>query len=277
VLAPLLGAALLALPLAQGTELAFGFRAGAALTLPFALAALPLWPAWVALSRRFHAFVAAVALAVALASSAALLSRPAATTDDPTWLNLRYVLDVDGGRARFEVATYGAALPRELAALAPFERATESAIPWRPAERGTFVAPAPAWSVAPPELVVTSSVAAGEGRRIRALLRSPRGATRFRLHLGEGAALVAVRRGAPAPGEPGLDGFDPLADAHFFAVPGEGLELEISAPAAPVGAWLMDFDAALPPEMAPLRAARPATAVPRSDGDLSIVGRSVEL
>lgn len=272
-LAPTLAAATIALPVAQGTELAFGFRLGPALALPFALALIPLWPAWIELSRRLLAATLAGASLVAVAGGAVLLSRPSATADRPTWLNLRYILDADLGRARFEASTFGTGLPRELAAAAPFARAVEPPFPWLSLDRSMFVADAPIWDVAPPRIEVLSSESAGPGRRVRARIRSGRGATRLHLKLDRGMELRSVRWKDHV-----LEGpFPASSPVLLFAMPREGCEIELDAPAEPVRVWLLDQDWTLPPQALPLLSSRPPTAVPRADGDVSILGRSFVL
>lgn len=264
--------ALLWLPLAQATELGFGFRLAPMVAAPMALGCIALWPAWLELARRARvACLAAMACVVGALVSA---GRPAADEHAPTWLNLRFVQDSDTGTARFEASTFESAMPPALATRAAFAPARTPPFPWLSLDPSMHVAPAPTWDVPPPLLEVLEARATPLGRRVRARLSSPRGAVRLHLHLDERTRLRAVQ----CAGRVLSDGFEGVRTQLFFAVPSEGLEVELEVEgSAPARAHLLDQDWTLPDSLGALLEARPASAVPRSDGDVSLLGRSFEL
>jgi hypothetical protein len=165
-------------------------------------------------------------------------------------------------------------LPSEVAALAAFEPATTPSFPWFSLDPSMHVASAAAWDVALPDLEVLERVATADGRAVRVRIRSARGAHRLHLHLPTGARIERVAVGAREL----ASGFEKVHTQLFFAVPPEGVEVRLALEgAAPVRVHLLDQDWTLPDVLRPLQAARPATRVPRSDGDVSVLGRSFEL
>jgi hypothetical protein len=240
-----------------------------------ALLVLPLWPGWVEVEARARRRTAAAAAAAVLVLCGAVAALPASSAEHPTWLDLRYILDADADSARWEAFDLRRALAGEPARrLRRFARATKPPFPWLSLDPSMHVAPAPVWNAARPEIEVLSSEPGADARRVRARIRSARGAPRLHLRLPPEAELTAVRWNQSELTQE----IARIPTQIFFAVPAEGLEIELKIRGqAPVRLWLLDQDWALPDEMRALQAARPASCVPRSDGDVSVLGRSFEL
>jgi hypothetical protein len=261
-------------PLAQATELGFGFRLAPMVAAPMAFALLALWPALVSAARASLRRTAVLGGAVAGVSLAVNACLPGATTDEPAWLNLRYVLDGDSGNARIEASTFGAELPEAVEALAAFAPARTPPFPWLSLDPSMQVAPAPVWDVPLPSLDVLGTTQVGALRSVRARLRSPRGATRLHLHVEPRIAIRSVL----CDGRSIDTGFEGVTTQLFFAVPPDGVDVEFEIDGrAPARVHVLDQDWTLPQSMRPLVEARPAERTPRADGDVSVLGRSFEL
>jgi hypothetical protein len=197
------------------------------------------------------------------------LALPVHTPEHPAWLNARYIANADERRARFDVSTYGRGLPDELMALHPFAPADEPPFPWLSLDRSLFVAEAPWWDVPPPALEVLER----DGRRVRARFTSPRGATRLHLYLPPGARLTAVRWRDRV-----VQGFGAARSTIFCGLEPEGVVVELELDGAqPATVWMLDQDWALPDSVRARQAARPDDRVPWADGDVSILGASVQV
>src|SRR5262249_30745995 len=145
-------------------------------------------PAWLEAGARLRGGLAfgAAALAVTLAVAAAIA--PPFSVDNPRKLNLSYRLDANAQQARWLASASTGPLPASRAAAAPFGRKPAPALEWGPGLGGqTYAAPAVATPLARPELAVLEQVGSQGGRKVRARLRSPRGAP------DAGIALPAAR------------------------------------------------------------------------------------
>jgi len=278
-LVPLLVTATLWFPFAVGLQHGFGFRAGpvnaACLAAPLALVGLALAPLF-AFGRGLALTVAGVAcLIVWLLATGLGLTLPAHTPDDPAWLNVRYILDADRGAARWDVSTFGGPLPEELARVAGLEPTREPPFPWLSLDRSLFAGRAPVWDVPSPTFEVTDVTEADGGRFVTGRVRSPRGATRLHIRLPDHVELIAA-----AWREHEIRGKFVKRHGHIFcAIPAaDGLTIELFAHGDEAfDVWLLDEDWTMPPEARAVLEARPAHAVPRGDGDVSIIGRSVRV
>ncbi|HKC60819.1 MAG TPA: M20/M25/M40 family metallo-hydrolase [Myxococcales bacterium] len=241
-------------------------------------------PAWLGADARLRGAVAfgTAAVAVTLAVAAAVL--PPFSADNPRKLNLWYRLDAESQQARWLASAGMGPLPVQLAAAAPFERKPAPALEWAPRLQA-YAAPAGAIPMAKPELVVAENQLAGATRKIRARLRSPRGAPVAGVVLPV-ARVVSVRmNGVAVPGtvSKNLVGA-PHGDTREWrgyacatlGPSGVELELELNGP-DPVDAYLWDASPGLPEQGAALLSARPAWVVPFQTGDRTLVVAKLRL
>ncbi len=133
----------------------------------------------------------------------------------------------------------------------------------------------------PPRLEVLSSEARAGTRRVRARLVSARGAPIVLLFLPPAArnAGIAVE-GIPLPEPPrrALALWRGYRLVGSMTMPPEGVIVEIVLPdGGPVEAVVADQSPGLPPSGAALRSARPATAVPSYEGDVTLATARVRL
>lgn len=269
-----LAQAVLWIPTAYATELGFGFRLGPMVAGPLAFVCLALWPGLLEVPARVLRFTAASGLAIVGVAVIVNGVLPARSPDAPAWINVRYILDGDANAARYEVSTFEAGLPDAMAKLHAFERATTAPFPWLSIDPSMYVVDAPVWDVPLPLVEVLASEPTESGRRVRARLTSPRGAVRLHLHCDEAVKLRSV----VCAGRELNSGFEKVRTQLFFAVPQSGVEVEFDVQGeAPARVFLLDQDWALPTSMSGLLGARPKDFVPRSDGDVSVLGRSYVL
>lgn len=240
-----------------------GTAALVGLALVPALGALTAPPRWLMPS----------AVAAVLALGVAAVGLPTASPEQPAHINLQYLWDADAASARWTAASEGP-LPAALAATG-FAAQRSLLFAW---SGPVFVAAAPAQPLPPPELALTSSEERGDGRRVRFLLRSPRGAPLARLALPpESGVLGAIVGGQRVPTERRR-----RAGGHDWTLlqcatlPAAGIEIELQlATRQPLAVNVQDVSPGLPEAAAPLRAARGPAAVPVGSGDSTVVTRQV--
>jgi hypothetical protein len=221
----------------------------------------------------------ATAVAVAAVLAAALIAAvaPRFTSDSPRPLNIVFDQDAASGRARWLV---GGALPvpAPLSRAAPFGQ-PEAPFPFAPPLLRAVEAPAPPLPAPGPELTVLASSVVDGRRRLRLRLTSPRGAPVASVYLPTSAGIEEARiDGRPVPPPPPgrfapTPGWRGLADVTL--APG-GCELQLVLKATGPLAWyVIDISPGLPPAGRPLLAARPPTAAPVREGDLTVFSRRV--
>lgn len=275
VLAPLVAAATLWLPLAWTLPTAMGMVTLAGVA---AIVALALSPAAGALAVVPAASAARALALVCVLGVVATLTLPRFTAERPQPASLRLVETAaeSGATALWALDPPSTPLPDALGALAPFTRRT--VMPWSRSE--SFTAPAPAAGLPPPELERLAESSAGDGRRLHLRLRSPRGATRAALWLPPEIDLRAARvAGVTLPAASGrLPGVPRRGRLLIVAtLPAEGVEVELELGAQPGEAALLDASPGLPEAGKPLAAARGASAVPMGLGDSTWVIRKLML
>ena len=216
-------------------------------------------------------------------SAAALLggaSLPAFSVRRPERANILWHQDADTGRARWLYATGSNTLAPVLRATAPFGAKTITPFPWS-GRRRAFAANASHRNDPAPELTEIQSSASGGRRRFRARLLSPRSATTASLAFPPSARIESFAMAGEL-----LPRLHPRAvrDAGGWQIyscvtlPPEGIVVEAAlAGEEPVEIILTDQSPGLPEEGAKLSAARPPTAVPTHEGDLSLVTHRVRL
>jgi hypothetical protein len=208
------------------------------------------------------------ALAAAVVAAAVQAALPHATASSPQRLSLAYH-EGEGG-ASWLAEGEGPPLPRALRAAASFSAQAAPAFPWAP-RRPAFSAPARALGLEPPRVDVLSSRIRGGRRHLVVRLWSQRGAPEVALVLPPGAALASatldgLRLPEPAPLALRQQGGHRVLASHTAPRAGHTIELELDGE-APLEAVAVDRSPGLPPEGAPLAAARPDTAVPSWEGD----------
>jgi len=211
----------------------------------------------------------ALTAVMALGLTAASLAMPRASAERPLGMSIDYFRDANHASASWGIATKQAPLPDDFPG-----RWRKGVLPYN--GRTRLIAPAPlvATPVATARLV--SSVPAGSGRRIRIALSLGGGdavAIRFPEHskvlaLGlPGEAVVIPPNGEPA-----------KAILRCAGRSCNGLVVEaILGDTQPITAELYSTRSSLPPQCAPLVAARPRNAIPQYAPDSTITRSQVKL
>ena len=180
----------------------------------------------------------------------------------------RWIVYPDSGHLRAPIQLAG-----------DFQRAYHGAFPWD--THASFVADAPHLDLSAPSFTILDSSIQGQRRHYTALLRSERGAP-------EAAVLFPPTSGVDDVRIQGqlIAGESPLVrrllngwTAYFCAgIPAAGVNMTFTLPVGKtVEITAIDRSYGLPPVGAFLSNARPLTAVPSQDGDLTVVSRRVQL
>jgi hypothetical protein len=227
---------------------------------------------------RSLAFVWIPILGTALAAFAAVVM-PAYSAKAPERVNIEYSQDADSGQARWIVQPDSGRLPEPIRLTAGFRRSDQGAFPWN--ARPAFFADAPSLSFSAPTFTVLDSGQENGRRTYQALLRSERGASYVAVFFPPDSGVQDVRiEGQPLQPEiPRIRRYFNGWNAYRCpATPASGVEISFSLPAGkPVDVSAADQTYGLPAEGAFLLKARPLTAAPSQDGDVTIVTRRVEL
>jgi hypothetical protein len=234
---------------------------------------LPLAVLASACPTRLGFLLPAACLLAALGSGIAAATQPAYTANSPQRLNLVYALDADAGRAEWLARADANQLPGALAAVALFVPRASPPFPWT-TDLG-HAAAAPRLALAPPELESLSVAATGPATRYRTRLRSARGATAASLCFAPGATVTAITLdGYPVEDRPAHDSGRCL---HLDTLDTAGVELAFTLGGDDRRIFLGDRSHGLPPEGAPLVAARAPEAIASGDGDETLVTRQLVL
>src|SRR5215831_4720629 len=217
-------------------------------------------------------------LATGLAIFAAAIV-PAYSAQNPERVNLAFWQDADSGKAQWIVTPSSARMPGAIGLVAPFRDARTGEVPWNNA--ASFLSDAPAIDAGAPTFTVLDSTPHGTGRRFEALLRSERGAPVGLVIFPGDSGVEDVRmEGVALPPESPVVR-ERANGAYIYGSPSmttKGVEMSFTLPAGkPVMVTVLDQSYDLPGEGAFLAKARPLTAVPSGEGDLTIVSRRVQL
>ncbi|MEJ2210160.1 MAG: M20/M25/M40 family metallo-hydrolase [Anaerolineae bacterium] len=264
-------AGLLCLPLALVFETATGFDLNPAITLAVGLVATTLLPL-LALPRgatRLRRLFLLGSAGVMVAAVVAALLVPPYSEDRPQPLNLYYALDAETGQARWLSVPYDDVTPPPLRQ--EFGPDAEIAFPW--SEARYLALEAENTGLAAPALEIVSEGEARGAREVTVRLRSPRGAEAMDLVL-PGAPLYGLTVAGQAL-NPGYEGGYYTLSCYGRACDGLEVTMELGGGASVAG-WVVDYSLGLPPAGAWLLDARPATAVPVQEGDLTVVWAGVE-
>ncbi|HZJ09178.1 MAG TPA: M28 family peptidase, partial [Trueperaceae bacterium] len=169
-------------------------------------------------------------------------------------------------------------LTEELSEVATFVHEDSIRLPWTSAS--FLSADAPPLDATPPSITVVSDESTANVRIVTLQLNSPRGAPRIVLMVPAGSDLESIA-------VPGTSYVMPVEDAEETGRPttftchgtdcdGTTIELHIGN-SAPLAVMVGDLSYGLPPAGAALQEARPESAVPSQDGDVSVVMNSVTI
>ncbi len=278
-LLPLAVATLLQTPLAWLLADALGVGSFSPLAALLALLSGWLLPWLACLSKRAVGRLLGAALIAALVGGTSAWLLGPYSREHPQRLNLVHQqwTALDGTRdAAWRVASYGEALPVEIAAVARFD-STPSYAPWLLDAGRAYRAPVdPIPGLEPPRLVDVRTEWVPEGRRIRARLISPRGAAVCQLGWLRGAPVAEVR----VQGQllRNLRGLGSHVGFVCPTTPAVGVQIELLLRGVdPLQLQLGDQSAGLPAAAQRLQDARPATSCPSQLGDRTLCLRVVEL
>jgi hypothetical protein len=281
-LPPLLTAAALLFPFAWFLYTGMGTPALLAIAVLVSLVMTALLPALAAAGRDARFALGVAALSLLVVCTALVLVRPPFTAAAPQPVPLVELHleggGAPGGRHRWLVPASGGPVPDAWWDWSFGPRPVEP-YPWSPRSRA-WAAEAPGPSPAPPELLVASVERGGGGLRVRARLRSPRGAPwagvmapSERWELARVESVDALRRDAAPEGAAG--GWQGV---EHVTLPRGGAELELRFRGEePVELWLWDGSPGVSPAGAALLGVRPAWAVPIHRGDRTLVARRLVL
>jgi Peptidase family M28 len=204
---------------------------------------------------------------------------PAYSAKAPEHLNIEFAQDADTGNAQWIVQPDSGRLPEAIRLAATFRGPVRGAFPWD--FHPSFVSEAPHNDLAPPTFTILEASGGAGLRSYRTLLRSERGAPYAAILFPPGSGVESARMS----GQP-LEPVAPEIRSYFNgwtiyacpAMPAAGVEISFSVPLGkPVEVSAADQSYGLPPDGKFLANARPFTATPSQDGDITIVTRRVQL
>ena len=205
---------------------------------------------------------------------------PAYSAQAPERVNIEFAQDADTGNAQWIVQPASGRLPEPIRLAASFHASAHAAFPWD--THAAFLSDAPHLDLAPPTFTILEASSQADGRRhYRTLLRSERGATYAAIFFPPDSDVESVRMGGQS-----IAGVTPEIRAYsngwtVYAcptMPAAGVEISFSVPVGKtVEVSAADQSFGLPNEGAFLENARPLTATPSQNGDVTIVSRRVQL
>jgi Peptidase family M28 len=204
---------------------------------------------------------------------------PAYSAKSPEHLNIEYFQDADSGHSNWVLWPESGRLPEPLRVATTFHHDEKPFYAWEP--RLPFYADAPHLEFAPPTFTILESTESNGRRRLRALLRSERGATGAAVFFPPDSGI----EGVTIEGQPVAKQAESIRQYsngwyHFecATMPQKGIELAFSLPIGrAVTVTAVDETYSLPLEGSFLVKARPFTATAFGDGDRTIVARHVQL
>ena len=276
---PALAGGALWLPLAFGFESAVGFDLSPAITLAVGLVATGLAPFFaLPRGRRLGGGVAIAAAIVVVVATVAAMLLPPYSASDPQQVNLNHFEDRDAGTAHWVGYTKLGTMPQPLVDL--FDAELAEVFPWQP---GSYmVADAPVTDAPAPDLDLLSDTMEAGQREVEVQLNSPRGADGISLYVPVVALAADDQAAVSVAGyafdlvpEDAVRGYYTL-DCFGRGCDGLVVELRLQGE-APVEVLVVDSTSGLPAGGDVWLQARPDTAVPRNEGDLTLLMRRVDL
>lgn len=221
----------------------------------------------------------AAVLGILVATVMAMLS-PAHTPSSPRGVVIQLHQDADSDQTRW-VVRGSPPLPPPLRKAGSFPPRPQPPFPWSPPFARAFVAPAPRFDAAPPELAVVADSVVDGKRHLRLRLTSPRGAPVATVLIPTAAKPESIRIDGQAVQSTGR--FGGLRGGRWrfvshLSLPPQGSEWEVVLGSTQPADWFVfDESPGLPPSAQPLLAARPDYTVPSQDGDEVMVSRKVRI
>ena len=204
---------------------------------------------------------------------------PQFSAKSPERVNFQYWQDADTGAAQWIVQPASGHLPDPIAVAAALKRADKGPFPW---DRGpAYFTPAPRLAASEPSFTILESSLGAHERTYRALLRSERGAPEALILFPPQSGVENVSmQGQPIEHAGGRRAsfFENWNVYRCLGVPSEGVQMSFTLPPGkPLQLYVVDVSFGLPPEGQFLLNARPLTAVPSQDGDVTLISRGVQL
>jgi hypothetical protein len=275
-------AGLVLFPVAWLLYPALGHGAGPLVAALVSLAALPLSPLAAHLPPRGRVALVASGLTLCAAAAAWARALPPAGPDAPERVVL-YFHQGPGAGARVLASPDLGRLPAALRAAAPFSAEARVPFGWgrlRPSFE-TPVAPLP---TGPPEWELRDRERSGDRLRVRARLRSARGAPEAQVAIPPGVDVLSFSfDGHPVarPERRVRAWFGGWTVYRNLSLPPQGTEVEatlrLAAPGEPLVIEVADQSPGLPPAVAHLGTARSEAAVAFQEGDVTLFTRNVRL
>lgn len=267
-------AAVLFLALSSGIYEAVGFAVPALVALPIIFTCSTLAPMLVGIVRATMRLVPAMLAGIALVSAIAAAAAPKFSGRRPQRVNVVFRQDASGDAPAARVfidntwgpSTWGSPPDAMLAAIGG-AIGRERAAPWT---LSAAFADVPPIDAKPPVIDVTSTSDADGRRRVTGRVRSQRGAPAVALFFPSGRRVEVKVEGEYASLRPVTGG----GVVGLLAMPKEGVAVEIDAPGPQkIDVTLLDRSSGVPPGTNAEDAvkARPLSAVPCQDGDVTIV------
>lgn len=223
-------------------------------------------------------FIGIPVVLTAIAAFAATVA-PAYSAKTPERVNIEYWQDADSGKAQWIVQPDSGRLPAAMRPAGNFQRAGTGVLPWD--SRTAYVITAPTFDMPPPTFTLLDSAQANGRRTYHALLRSERAAPFAAVLFPPGSDVESFEmEGSPLETESyrARRAFNGWAAYSCSAIPGSGVEISFTVPLGRnIEVSAADETYGLPSQGNFLLNARPATATPSQDGDVTIISRRVEL
>jgi hypothetical protein len=266
---------------ALAAQEALGLSMSAAVTAPLAILVTTLAPLFPSATPRSRRAICGLSAVVALVSIGVATRLPPYTEARPRSLNILFHQDTDSGTARWLVDTGGGPVPESVRSAGALDREIREPLPFLRTRSGFEAGPARPVPGDGVEVTILESSASGDSRRVRARLRSPRGAPELWLVLPPEAKPISVAIDGtrlPALDERVLHWTNGWHTYACLTAPPEGVEIDLVLPGQePVEAYVMDRSYTLPPSGRALVGARPPNAVPQHRGDLWMTSRTLPL
>ena len=267
------------LPLALGFESAVSFDLSPAVTLSVGLVVSGLAPFFaLPQGRRLGGGVVVAAAIIVVVAAVAAMILPPYTASDPQQVNLYHFEDRDAGSAHWVGDARRGTMPEPLHSR--FDPEPAAVFPWL--DGSYMVADAPVTDAPAPGLDVLSEATVGGQRVVEVQLRSPRGAAGITLHVpvdalaaGDPPAVTVAGYSFDLVPEDAVGGYYTL-ECYGRACDGLVVELRLEGE-APVEVLVVDSSSGLPAGGETWLQARPDTAVPVNEGDLTLIMRRQDL
>lgn len=279
---PLVASAIVSIPLILLVYSALGSQSFVAIALAAVLLVTPLIPLCSEL-QQISGFSGVLVrwspmLAVGLAAFAAAVV-PAYSAKSPERVDFEYALDADSGMARWIVEPESGRLQAPIQLAGAFQRTLHGAFPWD--DSASYATDAPHLDLSPPTFTIMGSSVSGKRRSYTALLQSERGAPGAAVLFPPGADVQSVRMQGQRlqPESPRviqyLNGWTAYSCPTMAAA---GVNISFTLPVGKmVEVTALDRSYGLPRVGAFLVNARPLTATPSQNGDVTVVSRRVQL